>query len=275
MNESDRRASARRHTAKLLKMLRGYGPKESLPAAENRAVVTKLANVRSAFSSPSPQGEGESDPSWSLKASPLSTLKEEEKSVEDGQSTTASSKPAMVADTKVSYIQWTEAPPDRPSLTSRSHSLQRSLIHRSIPSVGESLHQQPGVLGQLMMRVDQWAQSSRIFQAYLPPHLREHVVLVRMDEEAWTVRTDSASWATRLRYKLYDIRQMLGQQLGIALPKPHIRVEPAMTSFALRRRRLTLTQESARLLKQTAHNEPDPRLSAALLRLAQHTDPEG
>jgi hypothetical protein len=37
---------------------------------------------------------------------------------------------------------------------------------------------------------------------------------------------------------------------------------------------LTLTRENARLIEQTARDEPDPRLSAALRRLAQHAASE-
>jgi hypothetical protein len=143
-----------------------------------------------------------------------------------------------------------------------------------IPSLGDGLSRQPGILGQIITRGKELAQLSHIFQAYLPPYIRDHAVLIRMDEEAWTVQTDSASWATRLRYKLYDIRQALGQQLGITLPKPHIRVEPLATAPRSRRPMLTLTRENARLIEQTARDEPDPQLSAALRRLAQHAAPD-
>jgi hypothetical protein len=147
---------------------------------------------------------------------------------------------------------------------------ERSRKKSGVPSLGEDLLRQSGVLGQIIARGKELARLSCIFQAYLPLPIRDHVLLIRMDEEAWTVQTDSAGWATRLRYKLYDIRQALSQQLGITLPKPRIRVEPVATSLQSRRPPLTLTQENAQLIEQTAQNEPDLRLSAALRRLAQH-----
>ncbi|MCB1918396.1 MAG: DUF721 domain-containing protein [Candidatus Competibacteraceae bacterium] len=270
---SDRRALARQHTTKMLKMLRGYGPREPSPVAEPQmAVVTELASVR---------------PSSIMRGNAESAA-------------TAESPPRIVADARASYIRRVEAPPEPPLLSpvapavSLLRSAERSAAPVSvyssrlqieeelsdskralrektkIPSLGEGLSQQPGVLGQIIARGKELAQLSRIFQAYLPPHLRNHAVLIRIDEEAWTVQTDSAGWATRLRYKLYDIRQALGQQLGIALPKPHIRVEPLATAPQSRCPLLTLTQENAQMIEQTARNEPDPRLSAALRRLAQH-----
>ncbi|HPF58141.1 MAG TPA: DciA family protein [Candidatus Competibacteraceae bacterium] len=250
--QSDRRIIARQHTSKMLKMLRGYGPKEPSPAAESRTgVVADLASAHSALPA---KGGGE----------PL---------------TAAGFTPARVADAKASYVRLVEDSLDRRSLSAavpaasqshEPHAAQRSSTQHTIASLGESLPRRSGVLGQLINKTNELAKSSRIFHAYLPPHLREHALLVRMDEEVWTVRTDSASWATRLRYKLYDIRQALGQQLGITLPKPHIRVEPVTAPPPLRRPPQALTQKSARLIEQIARDEANPRLSAALHHLAQH-----
>ncbi|MFO7642003.1 MAG: DciA family protein [Candidatus Competibacteraceae bacterium] len=231
MADPEGRAAARQHTARLLKMLRGYGSvsePELAPAAES------------------------------------------------GSGTVAEAAPA--------YARLLEAIPnqsipaaDPPSLPSPAAT--RSPLPRKIASVapmatvGETLHRQKGVLGQLVAQADQLAQSSQLFLAYLPPHLRDHAILVRMDREGWEVQTDSASWATRLRYALPSIRQALGQHLEIELPKPRIRIVPAAAAPLPRRPPLTLTEHNARLLEATAHNLGDTRLSAALRRLAEHTQP--
>ena len=139
--------------------------------------------------------------------------------------------PVAVAEATPAYIRLLDAVPTPPPLSVASS--PPSLPPRprdglgSIPTVGEVLRHPPGVLGQLMARASQLNRLSQIFRAYLPPHLHDHAVLVRLDAEGWEVQTDSASWATRLRYALPTIRQALGQQLGIALPKPRIRVVPA------------------------------------------------
>jgi len=143
----------------------------------------------------------------------------------------------------------------------------------SIPTVGEALRHPPGVLGQLIAQAGQLNRLSRIFRAYLPPHLHDHAVLVRLDAEGWEVQTDSASWATRLRYALPTIRQGLGQQLGIALPKPRVRVVPAAAPSLPQRPHLTLTRRNAEVLETAARTLTDPRLGAALRRLAAHGRP--
>jgi hypothetical protein len=124
-----------------------------------------------------------------------------------------------------------------------------------------------------MAQAGQLNRLSRIFRAYLPPHLHDHAVLVRLDAEGWEVQTDSASWATRLRYALPTIRQGLGQQLGIALPKPRVRVVPAEAPVQTQRPRLTLTRRNAEVLETAARTLTDPRLGAALRRLAAHGRP--
>ena len=178
-------------------------------------------------------------------------------------------KPARVADAAPAYVRLVETPfqPTAPpaSVTSRSSA-------PAIPTVSEGLRQHPGKLGQLIARTNQLAESTRIFQAYLRPDLRGHAVLIRIDQDAWTVQTESAVWATRLRYALYDIREVLGLHFGIALPKPHIQIAPvAMLPSSPSPRRM-LTREAARYLEETARNETDPRLSAALRRLARRAE---
>lgn len=124
-----------------------------------------------------------------------------------------------------------------------------------------------------MTRARELKRLSGIFLAYLPPQLRDHAVLVRLDAERWEVHTEAASWATRLRYALATIRQPLGQQLSIVLPKPRIRVKPAALPPVSQRPPLTLPQGSAEQIERLARTLSDPALRAALQRLAAHSSP--
>jgi hypothetical protein len=234
MADPEARATARQHTARLLKMLRGYGP------------------------------ASESEPATS----------------------TTEPDPTVVAEAAPAYARLLEVAPDRPLPAARPSSSPPPAAPRApppppgpvaadpvIPTVGEVLRHQPGVLGQLLAQHARLAQSSQIFHAYLPPHLRDHAILVRMDQDGWEVQTDSAGWATRLRYALPSIRQGLSQHLGIPLPKPRIRIVPDARPPTPRRPPLTLTERNARLLKTAAQDLGDTRLSAALRRLAEHSQP--
>ncbi len=231
MADHEARAAARQHTARLLKMLRGYGP-----ASEPEPVPP---------SEPKPGTVAEMAPAYAR-------LLE------------------VIPDRSSSSAAHPSSPPSPAAARPTASPLHRVAPAAPIPTIGETLHRQKGVLGQLIAQAEQLARSSQIFRAYLPPHLRDHAVLVRMDQEGWEVQTDSASWATRLRYALHGIREVLGQHLGISLPKPRIRVVPAAAPSLPNRPPLTLTEHNARLLETTARSLGDTRLSAALLRLAEH-----
>ena len=191
-------------------------------------------------------------------------------------------KPVAVAEATPAYVRLLDAvpnPPPLPAALVAPSSLPPSLdepITSSIASmrtVGEVLRHPSGGLEQLMARAGHLVRLSGIFRAYLPPLLRDHAVLLRLDAERWEVWTDSSAWATRLRYALPTIRQALGQQLNITLPKPRIRVRPVAVPLPIPHRRLTLTQRNAEVLEAAARAQPDPRLSAALRRLAAHGRP--
>jgi hypothetical protein len=94
----------------------------------------------------------------------------------------------------------------------------------SICTVGQVLFHKNGTLGMLMERVQYLVSMNLIFRTYLPSHLHDHAVLIRLDAAEWIVHTESSSWATRLRYSLYNMQETLGRHLGISLPKPHIRI---------------------------------------------------
>jgi hypothetical protein len=179
---------------------------------------------------------------------------------------------ATVAEAAPSYAAGPGATPLRPIASLALPPLLAPAGPRStptsIPTLGEGLRRRTGVLGQLVAKADQFNRLNRIFRAYLPPHLHPHTVLIRLDREAWEAHADSASWATRLRYALHNIRQTLGQELGMPLPKPRVRVMPVAAPPSLARPRPTLSERSAKVLETAARQLPDPRLSAALLRLA-------
>ncbi len=249
MAESDSRASARRHTAHLLNILRGHGS-ESGSASADPAPPAPVAGSKAG-------GPARAEP-------PAPNL----------------GAPAKIAEAVVPYLPLPPLPvpapgrsaPRAPALPASQEAPPRQRTG-SVPTVGECLRRPQGTLGRLMARADRLTQLNHVFRAYLPPHLHDHVVLIRLDQDDWTVHADSSSWATRLRYALHNIREALGQQLGIPLPKPRVRVVPPAFPPRPRRPRLTLTQRNAKLLKVTARNVPDSRLSAALLRLAQHAGP--
>lgn len=131
---------------------------------------------------------------------------------------------------------------------------------------------QRGHLARVMTQTRQLAELSKIFLAYLPPNFHAHAILAKMDSEGWVVQTDSSTWATRLRYSLPNIRQQLGKQLGIQLPPPKVRIVPHDLDLPTLPppRRISVTNEMVDTLESAARDLSDPRLGAAMMRLADH-----
>lgn len=139
-------------------------------------------------------------------------------------------------------------------------------------SAEQHLRHAQGPLADLVIQLKQRVELNRILLAYLPPTLHRHATLARADTEAWVVQTDSSVWATRLRYLLPGIRQPFGERLGIPLPPPRIRIAPHTVPPPPPPppRRMRMADDTICHLEDAARTMADPRLGAALLRLAAH-----
>ena len=135
----------------------------------------------------------------------------------------------------------------------------------------EHLQHPRGRFAEMLSQLQRLHRLEQLLRAFLPPHLQDHATLARLDAEAWIVQTDSPAWQTRLRYFLPALRQPLSEQLGFAVPPPQIRIVPPDASpKAPPVRRMTMTDETAQVLEEAARQFSDPRLSAAVRRLAEH-----
>ncbi|MBL8258441.1 MAG: DUF721 domain-containing protein [Candidatus Competibacteraceae bacterium] len=262
MADDNARAVARQHTAQLLKMLRGYGPTEQpVPALKPAAGREAEREPDRPAAGVSEANAGYAGRSTAARGSRVSERRQAGAEIHPPAPLSAEVDGPRPPDEAVAARSAATAPEAR-----------KPFAFASIATVGETLSRQRGALGELIAKAKALSRQRQMFQAYLPPHLQEHAELIRLDEESWVVHTGSASWATRLRYALHNIREPLGQQLGLALPKPHIRVVPAAAPPPPRPR-LKLTKRTAKLLEATARDLADERLSAALRRLAAHARP--
>ncbi|HRD65513.1 MAG TPA: DciA family protein [Candidatus Competibacter sp.] len=261
MAESDDiRARARQHTAQLLKMLRGYGPATD-PGSATASGAAAAGNE--------PAAVAEATTAYVRRLNLASGQRRAAAAVAAEAQPTPTPTPTPTQALAVEHVQPLDVAAEaQPTPTPRKRPRQNP-----IAPVGQILCRQQGVLGELMVQANRLIRLSQIFHAYLPPHLCDHAVLIRLDQDSWIVHADSASWATRLRYALHNIRDVLGQQLGFALPKPRVRVVPVEPPPSPRRPRLTLTARNAKLLEATARNLSDERLSTALRQLAKHGNP--
>ncbi len=143
--------------------------------------------------------------------------------------------------------------------------------YNPLRSVEEHLQHSNGRFAELLSQIQRLHRLNQLLRAFLPPHLQDHVALARLDVDAWVVQTDSSVWQTRLRYFLPTLRQPLSEKLGFAVPAPQIRiVPPEAPPKAPPVRRMTMTETTVQKLEEDARRFSDPRLSAAVRRLAEH-----
>ncbi len=241
--DADARAMARRYTTKMLNMLRKGEPlppvdPESLSQPVKKIVSTGYARTLSS-------------------------------------SVVSQDHTAQVAEAATIYTQRQALP------ASRSPQVPPDPLHHGTaslpcsrtpvaPTVSQILGKKSGTLAALLAHADELSKRNAVFRAYLPEYLHDHAMLVNLDEQSWIIHTDTAGWATRLRYVLHSIQQTLSQHLGFPVPKPRIRIKPIVSLPPVCRARLTLTQKNAKLLEQAASAVCHLRLKEALHRLVEH-----
>lgn len=148
----------------------------------------------------------------------------------------------------------------------------RPPIRRTLRSSNEHMQGSNSQVGKLILQTKRLSEINHIFHAFLPAYLHDHASLAKLDSEGWVVQTDSPVWATRLRYILPSLQKPLSEKLGFQVPAPRIRVAPPAVPLPPppRARRMTVTDDTAKVLEGAARNLSDPRLGAVMARLAAH-----
>ena len=144
---------------------------------------------------------------------------------------------------------------------------------------------------KILRNAEKLLQINQLVHASLPASAQPHCRVSGIDAHTLRIVVDSPAWATRLRQLAPQILSELqkkrhspcwGQDLARLIPEQlrHIRVisrpgqveKPASRQNAQGRiqGRRTLSPQAAHMVQQTAAYIEDPRLRAALLRLAKH-----
>lgn len=136
------------------------------------------------------------------------------------------------------------------------------------------LQQDPeGVLAFIQSKVQLLMKLNQIWSAAIPNELNQHTRVANFREGYLIIECDNATWATRLRYLLPDIKPKL-------LSYPDLRdlthiewnVQPTFHAqhTQLTALPLTLSGTTAALLKNAADTISVKSLQEALLRIAEH-----
>ncbi|MCU7810154.1 MAG: DUF721 domain-containing protein [Candidatus Thiodiazotropha sp. (ex Notomyrtea botanica)] len=109
-------------------------------------------------------------------------------------------------------------------------------------------------------------------KALLPSPLNEHIHGAVMHTRTLSLFVNSPVWASRLRYLAPELLRQLRQQ-GLIIDRVRTKIVAQEASKTNRRsgwKRLSLSEKSAEILRQTAVALEDKPLREAMLRLSRH-----
>jgi hypothetical protein len=108
-------------------------------------------------------------------------------------------------------------------------------------------------------------------QKHLPDSLGKHCQLANYRSNTLVIQSESAAWASKLRYLLPQLRRELSQYTAFSgLKDIHIRVVATATEPREKPSPPRLSKQSAQLLEQAAASISDPGLGKALAQLARY-----
>ncbi|MFP3850152.1 DUF721 domain-containing protein [Pseudomonas sp. W5-01] len=119
------------------------------------------------------------------------------------------------------------------------------------------------------------AHLQRLLESQLQPAAREHCHVASWREGTLLLIVTDGHWATRLRYQQKRLqRQLVAFKEFANLTRLQLKVQPARTHRTEMGHTRDLSVAAAETISATAEGITDPKLRAALERLAAHATPK-
>lgn len=142
------------------------------------------------------------------------------------------------------------------------------------PNTVSMLLARDGRLQSLLRRAQAIEELTALVRTHLEAPLGQHCHVANLQHGVLTLQADSPAWAARLRYLTPQLRSALCADARFDVPLATIRVTVAPRAAprpGRPPRRAQLSPESATTLRAAADGLSDPRLAAALRRLARRS----
>ncbi|WP_017906023.1 DUF721 domain-containing protein [Pseudomonas asplenii] len=119
------------------------------------------------------------------------------------------------------------------------------------------------------------AHLQRLLETQLQPAAREHCHVASWREGTLLLIVTDGHWATRLRYQQKRLqRQLQAFDVFSGLVRILFKVQPPTVQQNAAGHTLDLSANAAQTIQETAEGISDPKLRAALERLASHARPK-
>jgi len=142
------------------------------------------------------------------------------------------------------------------------------VAHSSMKSL---LNENSEILSALCIRASKISGLQKTLHDKIGPPLSEHLTVANFNNQSLTIHTDSPAWASRLRFSIPVILDAVRHIRGLEnLHSIRIKVALADNTKKTTARKLSLSDETIQLIKNTAQSTNDNNLRAALLRLVSN-----
>lgn len=138
-------------------------------------------------------------------------------------------------------------------------------------TIAKVLSSRRGGLGALINQSKQHEQLKRQLSYMLPPQLGAHYQVGGIHDGTLVLITDSAAWATKLRFSAPALIRQLQPQ-GIKHIEIRQRARQTNTVKPAVARKACMSPDAAKQLKSLANTLEDSKLKQALERLAEHAN---
>jgi len=126
-------------------------------------------------------------------------------------------------------------------------------------------------LKALFSQAQRLSHLQRLFESQLQPAAREHCYVASWREGCLLLIVTDGHWATRLRYQQKRLqRDLQALEVFSGLTRIQFQVRPRSVQRELGGTPIDLSVSSAENIQSTAEGITDPKLRAALERLAAH-----
>ncbi|MHC6224165.1 DUF721 domain-containing protein [Pseudomonas sp. X10] len=139
-----------------------------------------------------------------------------------------------------------------------------------------SLLREARPLKVLLNQAQRLSHLQRLLESQLQPAAREHCHVASWREGTLLLVVTDGHWATRLRYQQKRLlRQLQGMEAFMGLQRILFKVQPSTTHTRPQGPATELSSQAAESIQSTAEGISDPKLRAALERLARHAQGNG
>ena len=126
-------------------------------------------------------------------------------------------------------------------------------------------------LSQLCDHIEKLDALQTKLRDYLDPPLNKHVIIADYRQKTLVLHTDSAAWATKLRYRTPELLALFRDDLP-GLRSIRIKNPPVETTVEKTRHAAKASPDTVDTIRQVADRITEPPLRSVLLRIADRLE---